>query len=154
MRGVPETRVLDVGHRICWAEAGTRVKRQDGGQAETQACGSATILTPGVYLLPHSFHLFPFYIFCYPPSASFPPFCSSCFIIFPSSSFHAHPTLCLVVSFSCLRFVFNALSVVTSPSHSFLSSSFSQFPTPPFSKLVPSPPSALSLFLLPVFLLP
>lgn len=38
------------------------------------------------------------------------------------------------------------------PSHSFLPSSFSQSPTPPFSKLVPTPPS-LSLFWLPVFLL-
>jgi hypothetical protein len=79
-------------------------------------------------------------------------FCRSFFIIFRSLIFLAQPTLCLVNFLSCLRFDFDALIPVTSPSHSFLPSSFSQSPTPPFSKLVPTPPS-LPLFWLPLFLL-
>jgi hypothetical protein len=39
------------------------------GQAETQACGSATNVTLGVFLLPHSFVLLPFHIFCSSPNS-------------------------------------------------------------------------------------
>lgn len=111
-------RVFDVGQRICRAEAGTGVKGWDEGQAETQACRPAIDLTLGVLLLPHSFVLFPFHVFCSSPTLT-PSFCCSFFIIFPSFIFHAHPTLCLV-NFSRLRFVFNALILVTSPAHSFV----------------------------------
>lgn len=110
-------RVLDVGHRICWGEAETGVKGWDEGQAETQVCRPAIDLTLGFLLLPRSFVLFPFHVFCSSPTLS-----PSFFIIFPSFIFHAHPTLCLV-NFSCLRFVLNALILVTSPSLSFLPSS-------------------------------
>lgn len=72
------------------------------------------LLTLGFLLLPRSSVLFPFPGFCSSPTLS-PSFCCSIFIIFPSFIFHAHPTLCLV-NFSCLRFVFNALILVTSPS--------------------------------------
>lgn len=90
------------------------VKGWDEGQAQTQVCRPAIGLTLGFLLLPRSSVLFPFHGFCSSPTLS-PSFCCSIFIIFPSFIFHAHPTLCLV-NFSCLRFVFNALILVTSPS--------------------------------------
>lgn len=144
-------RVLGTGHRTCLAETGTKAKGWDEGQAETQACRSATDVTLASFSFLILLSYFPFTSFVPPPILS-PSFSRFCFTIFRSFIFHAHATLCLVNFFSYLRFYFDALIPVTSPSHSFLPSYFSQSPTPLFSKLVPTPPS-LSLFWLPVFLL-